>query len=228
MTQTKLLMWIYFPKTREYCKCENRRCNLCIQLPTVRAYLPAGHIDGLSSPGNENNLVPPFLMSEAGLDVNPKSKILRKSPTVEDHSIYDDETGLWIPLSLNGICSSFITWSLTADEMSRPDDYEMVFLTPESPHCNPYDESYALNKAAHLDSRGEMTQMAPARHDLLEEADIAALEAERPNLPTPVEQFNDKSTHIDTVIASSIIGSLNGEPDHDSILKFKDDSAGPK
>ena len=50
--------------------------------------------NGLSIPGNENNLVPPFLMSEASLDVNPKPKIYCKSSTVEDHSIYDDETGL--------------------------------------------------------------------------------------------------------------------------------------
>ena len=66
-------------------------------------------------------------------------------------------------------------------------------------------------------------QTVTTRHGLLEESDIAALEAEQPDSPTAVEQFNDESTRIDAFIASSIIDLLNREPEHDSILKFKDD-----
>ena len=179
--------------------------------------------NGLSIPGNENNLIPPFLMSEAGLDVNTKPKIHCKSPTVSDHSIFDEESGLRIPLMLNGIFSSFETRQLSKQEMTNPDDYEMIFLSPDSPVWNPYDESYAENEAALMTRRGEIVSSIPPRHDLLEAADISALTSARPSSPTAVDFFDDEVARIDAVIASSVIDKISDEPDHEDIIKFSDD-----
>ena len=46
-------------------------------------------------------------------------------------------------------------------------------------------------------------------HDLLEEADISALDAARPDSLNAVEQFDDDANRINTIVASSIIGSVN-------------------
>ena len=139
--------------------------------------------NGLSIPQNENNLIPPFIMAEAGLDVNPVPKIHCKEPTVEDHSIYDAESGLRISLQLDGIFSKFPTRALSRKEMIDPDSLPIVFLSPDSPVWDPYDASYAQNEAAMTDHRGDIVQTIPTRHDLLGAADISALASERPSSP---------------------------------------------
>ena len=57
----------------------------------------------------KNNLIPPFMMREAGIVVNNAPKIHSRPPTVEDHFIYFPSTNLRITMVLNGIFSSFIT-----------------------------------------------------------------------------------------------------------------------
>ena len=54
-----------------------------------------------------NNLIPPFIMCEAGIKVNDIPKIQVKNPTVDDHTIIFPQGNLWIPLSLWGIFSYF-------------------------------------------------------------------------------------------------------------------------
>jgi len=41
----------------------------------------------------ENNLLPPFMMREAGVDVRDTPKIQVEDPTEEDHAITFPETG---------------------------------------------------------------------------------------------------------------------------------------
>ena len=112
--------------------------------------------NGLSIPQNENNLIPSFIMAEAGLDVNPVPKIHCKDLTVEDHSIYDAESGLRIPLQLDGIFSTFVTRALSQKEMADPDSLPIIFLSPDSPVWDPYDASYAMNESAMMDRRGDI------------------------------------------------------------------------
>ena len=87
--------------------------------------------------------------------------------------------------------------------------FEMIFLSTGSPFWNSYDELYDLNEDAHLDQNGDMIYTIPTRHDLLEEADISALDAARPSSRSAIEYFDDKDDCIDAIIASSIIGSVN-------------------
>jgi hypothetical protein len=47
-----------------------------------------------------NNLMPPFVMREAGIKVNNAPKTQTTEPTKKDHSMYFPETTFRIPLSL--------------------------------------------------------------------------------------------------------------------------------
>jgi hypothetical protein len=61
----------------------------------------------LHVPTMEHNLVPPFLLGEAGLKVNDIPKIHVKDPDVSHHSIYFDDADLRIHLGLWGVFSYF-------------------------------------------------------------------------------------------------------------------------
>ena len=60
----------------------------------------------LHVPTMSNNLIPPFVMREAGVVVNDKPKIHSVDAGVEDHSIYFPEAKFRITLSLKGVFSS--------------------------------------------------------------------------------------------------------------------------
>ncbi len=62
--------------------------------------------NALLIPTMDHNLVPPFLLLLAGLQVDETPKHQLALPTVDNHSIYDSETGMRIHLKLNGINSS--------------------------------------------------------------------------------------------------------------------------
>ena len=71
-------------------------------------------------------------MRETGLEVDDTPKIHAESPMIKTHSIYDDETEIRIPLQLDGIFSGFKTRALTAQEKQHPEEYDVIFLTPDA------------------------------------------------------------------------------------------------
>jgi hypothetical protein len=77
-------------------------------------------------PSMGHNLIPPFLIREAGLllDENPKHQT--PYPTIDNHSIRDQRSGLRIHLQLNGIFSYFKTWPLTLEEQENWENYQVV------------------------------------------------------------------------------------------------------
>ena len=62
----------------------------------------------------DDNLIPPFILREAGLIENERAKIHCKSGTAteEDHTIQEKETGLFIIMNLRSIFSYFPTRKL--------------------------------------------------------------------------------------------------------------------
>ena len=87
------------------------------------------------------NLIPSFILREAGLVLNDTPKIHRGDPSVENHSIFDEETGLRIQFTLNGTFSIFSSCSLMEDKIENVGYYPTIFLTPDSDMLDPYDES---------------------------------------------------------------------------------------
>ena len=87
-----------------------------------------------------HNLVPPFILREAGLIVNdvPKIHTRQEDFTNETHCIVskDDSdnngTNLRIRMKLDGIFSYFPTHKLTMNELKNCEYTETVHLSPDS------------------------------------------------------------------------------------------------
>ena len=84
--------------------------------------------NALHVPSMVNNLIPPFIMREAGVIVKDTPKIHIDMPTKEDHFIYFKDEDLRIPLSLHGIFSYFPSRSPTTKDISN--GVEVLHLTP--------------------------------------------------------------------------------------------------
>jgi hypothetical protein len=69
--------------------------------------------NALLIPSMGHNLIPPFLIQEAGLILNKTPKHQTPYPMIDNHSIWDQHSSLRIHLQLNGIFSYFKTWPLT-------------------------------------------------------------------------------------------------------------------
>ena len=101
--------------------------------------------NALCVPFMEHNLIPPFILREAGLVLNDTPKVNCNVLSAEDHSLFDEETGLRIPFTLDGTLSRFKSRSLTNEEINNGEDFETVFLTPNSNKWYPYEKSYKHN-----------------------------------------------------------------------------------
>ena len=92
-----------------------------------REYILIIH-NALYVPELQHNLIPPFLLREAGIIVNECPKIQTDHPSIEDHSLYFEEDDLRIHLGLQGIFSYFSTKYPTPDEIQN---LTRLSLTPE-------------------------------------------------------------------------------------------------
>ena len=94
-----------------------------------------------------NNLLPPFMLQEAGITINNKAKIHTMNLTAEDHAITIPETGFRIPMMLWGIFSYFPTSKPTADALQAGNN--AYILTPTT--WNPHTDIHAANEDSMLD-----------------------------------------------------------------------------
>jgi hypothetical protein len=108
--------------------------------------------NALYVPSMDYNLLPPFMMREAGLIVKDTPKIQLDDPSEEDHAITFPETGFRIPLSLWGVFSYFPTTKPTENDLVEPD--EVYVLTPT--RWNPHTDAYAKNEEAIMDWEGNV------------------------------------------------------------------------
>lgn len=110
--------------------------------------------NALYVPGMVHNLIPPFILREAGISVNDIPKIHVESPGEEHHAITFPETNFRIPLHLWGIFSYFTSSKPTMEQLETSE--EIYLLTPD--RFNPHDLAYAQNEDAMLDWEGNMVQ----------------------------------------------------------------------
>ena len=107
---------------------------------------------GLHVPSMTHNLLPPFMLREAGITINEVLKIHVPSPTEEHHAITFQETNFQISLSLHGTCSYFSTSKPGIKELEEPED--VYVLTPTI--WNPHSDAYVINEESMLDWEGNM------------------------------------------------------------------------
>ena len=105
----------------------------------------------------ENNLIPPFIMCEAGLLVDDVASICC-GENVSHYShciiVIEADIEVRIPLILDGIFSYFPTWSLTYEEIGNIDHVGLIFFTLDSTSWGPYDDAYEEDECNFLDKKG--------------------------------------------------------------------------
>ena len=117
----------------------------------------------LHVPTMTNNLIPPFIMRQAGVEINDRPKIHSNNPSVEDHSIYFPGSEFRITLTLDGVFSGFPSSKPSVDSLRDCDNIYM--LTPS--RWDPHDPVYRLNEESMMDWRGEMVEKKHRRQQVL-------------------------------------------------------------
>ena len=100
-----------------------------------------------------SNLILPFMLREAGIQVNDKSKIHADDPTEDDHAIIFLETKFHILLSLWGIFSYFPSARPRVQDLQGEDD--VYILKPAT--WNPHSDACTTNGDSMLDWEGKAT-----------------------------------------------------------------------
>ena len=121
--------------------------------------------NALLVPSMNHNLVPPFILREAGIQVKDIPKIHVPNPTPDDHTIIIPHAKLRIPLHLNGIFSYFTCRKPTPGELHEFSD-AVYLLTPPG-EWNPNTEVFATNEANMSDHEGNIITANPSPHRLL-------------------------------------------------------------
>ena len=113
--------------------------------------------NAIAVPGMKYNLIPPFILREAGVTVNEKAKIHCDDPSIKDHSISFEilSSNLRIPLLLNGTFSYFATRMPNVKELEECDK---IICSPDASTWNPNCTSFASNEASMLDFEGNISQ----------------------------------------------------------------------
>jgi hypothetical protein len=100
-------------------------------------------------PNLPHNLLSPMQMRLNDVKVHDTPKFLTDQPTTHDHAIVvrslDNDDELLIPLSLEGVISTFWTRKPTTQEYESCPHYELTFDTPE---YDPSDKGYAQQEEA--------------------------------------------------------------------------------
>jgi hypothetical protein len=158
--------------------------------------------NALHVPSMDHNLLPPFIMREAGIIVNETPKIHVDQAGVEDHSIYCQEANLRIPLALWGIFSYFPSRMPTETEL---DECDKIIITPDGPEWNPHSDVYARNEENYLDWQGHIVEPNHRTRVLIHDED-----AEACALSVRVEdsELSAKENHaIDKIVVQAIVES---------------------
>ena len=119
--------------------------------------------NALYVPSMKNNLIPPFILREAGIEVNDVPKIHMADPDETAHSLFFTETNFRIPLSLWGIFSYLPVSKPSEDELTSNDD--VYLLTPS--RWNPHSSAYASNESNMLDWQGNIKPVTDRQTILL-------------------------------------------------------------
>ena len=154
-----------------------------------------------------NNLIPPFMMREAGIEVNDVPKIKVKDPTADHHAIIFKDQEFRIPLALWGVFSYFRSRKPNHDDMVGTEN--VFLLTPTT--WNPHSDAYARNEEAMVDYEGNIK----APKDRTKELILAEVD-EDTVMASNLQVCSVMNNEIDKVI----IDSLSVNVDDNIISQF--------
>ena len=99
----------------------------------------------------DDNLIPFFILQEAGLIVNKQAKIhCGDLVTKENHTIQECDTGLFITMQLRSIFS-FLSRNPNEDNLK---DGIIVIIALEGATCDAYDQNFTDNKRSMTNRKG--------------------------------------------------------------------------
>ena len=156
-------------------------------------------------PSMENNLIPPFMMREAGIMVNEKAKIHTDDLKDSDHSITFSSTGFRISLYLWGIFSYFSTRQPTREDLLA--GHDVYVLSPSK--WDPHSEAYGQNEANMTDWEGNVKEPKDRPYQVVIDEIDAEIDA---------SEFAVSSTEANIFVMTTIqwlmIGKMNKFQDH--------------
>ena len=154
------------------------------------------------------NLIPPFMMRLAEIDVDECPKFLARKPTINNHSIYFSKEDLRLPLQLYGIISYLPTRLPTEEDFDNA-QLELE-LTPKVNEWNPHDYIYQEQEDSMLNFQGELKE-SPQRRFIISSVISRALD--------PVASVEDMKMKCNSIHKAYAIKTANGAT---STIKAKD------
>ena len=112
----------------------------------------------------EVNLIPPFMLRLAGLDVNECPKLLTNKTILEHHSVFFPKDDIRLTFKIEGIVSYLPTRPPDISEMSN---CKHLVLTPESQSWDPHTFIYWDQDNSMLKYRGEVKEKPNQDHRIL-------------------------------------------------------------
>ena len=119
---------------------------------TVKNYILVIY-NALYVPEMKHNLLTPFLVREAGIELNETPKIQAEDPSMEYHSMYFKNEDLRIHLGLQGIISYFTSRKPTMEEVAS---LPRIDLTPDRHKWDPHDNMYSRHEESMIDFEGNI------------------------------------------------------------------------
>ena len=114
------------------------------------------------------NLIPTFIVREAGVFINDKPKIHVSDPSLDDHAIIFVKDNMITPLKINGILSYSETTTPIPEQVR---DCEDVFLITPEHNLEPHTKMYASNEENISDLEGNIKEKQDSVRIMLEEMD---------------------------------------------------------
>ena len=112
--------------------------------------------DVLYVPSMDHNLIPPFVLREAGFIVNDVPRIHCQEVTRESHSIISEDGDLRIPLRLHGVFSYFPTFRPDDEHYHIGSSNEHYLMTPTGSDWNPNTTTYREAENYYVDEMGRL------------------------------------------------------------------------
>jgi len=133
--------------------------------------------NALLIPFLSHNFLSLILIREASLFFDKTPKLQSTELSLDNHTIYDEETGMRIHLQLNGTFSYFPTRPLTLEEQENWDDFPVIYLTPDGDRWNPQATHYGDAESSMLDNSGQLVDCDWTNLTIFDEADISGMKA---------------------------------------------------
>jgi hypothetical protein len=149
--------------------------------------------NALLIPTMSHDLLPPFLVCEAGLFLDKTPKHQAMLPTIDNRLIYDSRMGMRIHLQLHGIFSVFPTYPLNLEESENWNNYPVICITPNGDYWDPHSTHYAEEEADMVDHFGVLVEPSvQSRSEIFDNVDVGELYGS----PVSWDYFDEEASHV--------------------------------